>query len=152
MSVLLATWWNRMGWEQIDTWKRPQTTSNCCKRQLPYFCGHVPQESGTRAGGSLSENWPKRLRHADKNSHWIQLRLLILYLWKLWVNLVHKKFDGWDYQNFFEWKVLKFWTSAADLSWVHTATCRTDYCRLLSRVTKVSKPILSPSVFNQVDQ
>ena len=34
-----------------------KTTSSCCRRQLPYFCGHVPQESGTRADGSLSENW-----------------------------------------------------------------------------------------------
>ena len=56
MSVLLATWWNRLGLEKIDTWKHPQTTSSCSRRQLPYFCGHVPQESGTRASGSLSEN------------------------------------------------------------------------------------------------
>ena len=56
MSALLATWWNRLGLEHIDTWNHPQTNSRCCKTQLPYFCGHVPQESGTRVGGSLSEN------------------------------------------------------------------------------------------------
>ena len=81
MSFLLLSWWNRLGWEQIDTWQHPQTNSSCYRSKLPYFCGHVPQESGTRAGGSLSENWPKRPRHADKTTHRIQLRLLILYLW-----------------------------------------------------------------------
>ena len=35
--------------------EHPQNTSNYCRRKLPYFCVHVPQESGTRAGGSLSE-------------------------------------------------------------------------------------------------
>ena len=59
MSVLLVTLWSRR--EQIDTWKHPQTTSSCCRRKLPYFCGHVPQESGTNASGSLVKTDPKDL-------------------------------------------------------------------------------------------
>ena len=127
MSVLLTTWWNRLGWEQIETWQHPQTTSIYCRRQLPYFFGHVPQESGTRAGGSLSENWSKIPRHANKNSHWIQLRLLILELWTFKVNEGHKKIWCRGLAEVcFEWKVLKTWTSATILSWFHTAVCRTD--------------------------
>ena len=150
MSVLLVTWWSRMGWEKIETWQHPQTTSSWCRRQLPYFCGHVPNESGTRAGGSLSENWPKRPRHSNKTSHWRQLTLLILDLWTFWVNEVHKKIwlknewmlilDLWTFwvievhkkiwlrgldEVCFESKVLKTWTSATILSWVHNVACRT---------------------------
>ena len=36
------------------------TTSSCCRGKLPQFCGHVPQESGTREAGSLSEKLTKR--------------------------------------------------------------------------------------------
>ena len=105
MSVLLVTWWRRLGWEQIDTWQHPQTNYSCCMRKLPYFCGHVPQESGTRAGGSLSEKWPKIPMHANKDSHWRQLRLLILDLWTFWVNEVHKKIRWRRLAEVcFEWK------------------------------------------------
>jgi len=127
MSFLLVTWWSRLGWEKIETWQHPQTTSSWCRRQIPYFCGHVPNESGTRAGGSLSENWPKRPRHANKTSHWRQLTLLILDLWTFWVNEVHKKIwlRGLD-EVCFEWKVLKTYTSATILRWVQAAVCRTN--------------------------
>ena len=33
------------------------------------FVVMIPQESGTGASGSLSKNWPKRPRHANKTSH-----------------------------------------------------------------------------------
>ena len=103
MSVLLVTWWNRLGWEHIDTWKHLQTTFSCFRRKLPYFCGHVPQESGTRVGGSLSENWPKRHRHFYKISHWRQLRMLIYERWSFKVNeFTHEKFDEADYWSEFE--------------------------------------------------
>ena len=36
---------------------------------FPIFVVKIPQESGTGASGSLSKNWPKRLRHANKNFH-----------------------------------------------------------------------------------
>ena len=124
MSVLLVTWWGRLGWQQIDTWEHPKTTYSCCTRKFPYFCGHVPQYNGTRAGGSISENWPKRPRHSNKTSHWRQLRLLILDWWTFWVNEVHKKIQWMGLAEVcFEWKVLNIWTSAAILSWVHTTAC-----------------------------
>ena len=37
--------------------------------KFPIFVVMIPQETGTRAGGSLSKNGPKRLRHANKTSH-----------------------------------------------------------------------------------
>ena len=126
MSVLLVTWWNRLCWEKIDTWQHPQPTSIYCRKKLPYFFGHVPQESGTRVGGSLSENWTKIPRHDNKNSHWRELRMLILDLWTFYVNEVHKKNWWRGVANVcFEWIVMNTSTSVAILSWVHTIVCRT---------------------------
>ena len=130
--------WNRMGWEQIDTWQHPQTTSSCCRRQLPCFCAHVPQESGTRVGVSLSEKWPKRPRHANKNFPLNSAKDAHDSLVKLWVNWVHKKIRWRGLAKvLFEWKVLKFWTSATILSWFHVAISITGYCWILSRVIEV---------------
>ena len=96
-------------------------------RKLPYFCGHVPQESGTRAGGSLSKNWPKIPSHANKTPDWRQLRMLILDWWSFWVNEVHKRIWWRGLAELsLSGKVLKTWTSVAILSWVHTAASRTD--------------------------
>ena len=101
------------------------------------FVVMIPQESGIGAGGSLSKNWSKIPRHSNKNSHWRQLRLLILDLWTFWVNKVHKKIR-WRglVEVCFEWKVLKTWTSTTILSWVHTAVCITDFYWTLSRVAE----------------
>ena len=94
---------------------------------FPIFVVMIPQESGTRAGGSLSKNWPKRPRNSNKTSHWRQPRLLIPNLWKFWVNGVHKKirWRGLDEVSL-SGKVLKIWTNAAILSWVHITASRTD--------------------------
>ena len=143
----MRTTWSRLGWEHINTWKHPQTTSSCCRRKLPYFCGHVPQESGTRAGGSLSENWPKRPRHANKTSHGRKLRMLNLDLWKFWVNLAHKKIRWRGLAKvLFEWKVLKFWTSAAIFKlssyWCKQNRFTTEHSIELQRIIKLD---LSPS-------
>ena len=124
MSVLLVTWWRRMGWQQIDTLQHPQTTSRCCRRQLPYFCRHVPQKSGTRAGGSLSENWPKIPRHANKNLLLNSAKAAHYLLVKFLSKISAQEIQWRGLAEVFEWKVLKLWTSAADLSWVHTATSR----------------------------
>ena len=93
----------------------------------PIFVVVIPQESGTGASGSLSKNWPKIPRHANKTSHWRQLRLLILDLWTFWMNGVHKKIRWRGLPEVsLSGKVLKTWTSAAILSWVHTAARKFD--------------------------
>ena len=33
----------RLGGEKTDMWQHPQTTSNCCRWQRPYICGHDSQ-------------------------------------------------------------------------------------------------------------
>ena len=30
----------QIGGDQTDMWQHPQTTSNYCRWQLPYICGH----------------------------------------------------------------------------------------------------------------
>ena len=105
----------------------PSTISSYCRRYVPYFYGHVPQESRTKAGGSLSKKWPKRPRHANKTYHWRQLRLIILYWWSFWVNEVHKRIRWRGLPKVsLSGKVLKTRASATILSWVYTATCKID--------------------------
>ena len=47
----MSVYWSLGG---ID-WGESKLTHGSIPRQLPYFCGHVPQKSGARAGGSLNE-------------------------------------------------------------------------------------------------
>ena len=147
MSFLRVTWWSRLGWKQIDTWQHPQTTSSCCRRQLTYCCGHVPQESRTRAGGSLSENWPKRPRLANKTSHWRQMRLLIIELWSFWVNEVHMRnsMEGTCWSEF-EGLSVEDWTCAATLSW-SSYCCKQGWITIVYPVKwqRISRLHISPS-------
>ena len=118
---------------------------------FPIFVVMIPQESGIGAGGSLSKNWPKRPKHANKTFHWRQLRLLIMDLWSLWVNELHKRIRWRGLAEVsLSGKVLKTWTSVAILSWVHSVACITDLllniqwsCRGL--LNYISHPVLLPS-------
>ena len=50
-----SNWWMELG-------GRKKTSGSIlkhflsCRSQLPYIWGHIPQESGIRAGGSLNDN------------------------------------------------------------------------------------------------
>ena len=116
MSVLLVTWWRRLGWEKIDTWKHPQTTSSYYRWQIPYFCGHVPQESGTIAGGSLNEKTdPKglgKLINYPLNSAEAVQCLLKKFLSEICAQNIQWRGKVEDLSV----KMLIYWTSAAVLA------------------------------------
>ena len=70
--------------------------------QLPYFCGHVPQESGTRVGVSLSEKLTKRPRHAYNYPSNSAGGCSIFTCEISEVKSVHKIFDGGERKKWFE--------------------------------------------------
>ena len=114
---------------------------------FPIFVVRNPQESGTGEGGSLSKNWPRRPRNSYKNSHWRQLRLLIMDLWPFWVNEVHMwiSMEGTNWSKF-EGISAEDWTYATILSW-------SSYCYKQDWITveysvelqRISRFHLSPS-------
>ena len=137
-ECLLATRWNRLRWNKTNTWKHLQPLLVVAGENFPNIVVMFPKKVEQEKVAHQVKKWPKRPRHANKTSHWIQLRFLFLYMWKFWVNLVLKKIRWRGLgEVFFEWKVMKFWTSTTNLSWVHTVIRRTFYFRVLSKVAKV---------------
>ena len=132
-AVKWVFYWSLSGGDWVES---RLTSGNILKLLLavaggkfPIFVVMIPQESGTGAGGSLSKNWPKRPRHANKTSHLRQMRLFIFWIcdhseWMKckseiwWRGLAEVSLCG---------QVLKTWTSATILSRVHISICRINW-------------------------
>ena len=83
-------------------------------RKLSYFCGHVPQESGTRASGSLSEKLRKRPKNAYNYPSNLAGGCSIFICEIFELKNVRKRFDEGKGRSGFSVRTIFFRTSADD--------------------------------------